>query len=375
MTNAILSLANPAVQQLMPYQAGKPISELERELGIHDAIKLASNENPLGCSPAARSAMQAALLESHIYPDAGGHALKNALATHCEVKPDQITLGNGSDNVLELIIKTFLNDHDTAVMSEFTFLTIPLLVKACGAKAIMVPTLNYQQDVSALLTAIQANTRLLFIVNPNNPTGTYLNADDFAQLMKSVPSNVMVVVDEAYHEYMDEPDYPNTVSALRHYPNLIVVRTFSKAHGLAGVRLGYALSSPETADLLNRVRLPFNVNSVATAAGIASLKDRAHIEASKRLNTAGKQQLMEGFKRLQLRFIPSAGNFLTVDVGDAKGVYDALLRRGVIVRPLLPYGLPHHLRITISTEADNNRCLAALSGLKEMLCPSLPLNQ
>lgn len=374
MTNTILSLANPAVQQLMPYQAGKPLSELERELGIHDAIKLASNENPLGCSPKALAAMQAALLQAHIYPDAGGHELKHAIAHHCNVDANQVTLGNGSDNVLELIIKTFLNDHDTAVMSEFTFLTIPLLVKACGATPIMVPTVHYQQSVSSLLAAIQDNTRLLFIVNPNNPTGTYINADDFNLLMKQVPPHVMVVVDEAYHEYIESADYPNTPSALKHYDNLIVVRTFSKAHGLAGIRLGYAISTPETADLLNRVRLPFNVNSVAHAAGIASLADATHIEKSKALNTAGKQQLMEGFKRLKLNVIPSVGNFLTVEVGDASAVYEALLRLGVIVRPLMPYHLPHHLRITISTNADNERCVAALYSLKEMLCPSLTPN-
>lgn len=360
MTTDIALLANAAVQGLQPYQPGKPITELERETGITHAIKLASNENPLGASQHVIKAIHDAVQHIHVYPDGSGYELKAKLAQHHHVHANQITLGNGSDNNIELIIKTFLNDGDTAVISEYAFMTIPLLIQACGAKAIIAKANHYAHDVESMLASVQANTRLLFIVNPNNPTGTYMNAHDFHALMKALPSRIIVVIDEAYIEYIDVDDFPDSLAALKHYPNLIIVRTFSKAYGLAGIRLGYTVSSPEIADLLNRVRLPFNVNRLANAAGLAALDDQAHIEKTIALNRLAKQKLINGLQALSLAFIPSVGNFISVDVGKASAVYEGLLKQGVIVRPLTAYQLPKHIRISIGSESDIDRCLHAL---------------
>lgn len=328
--------------------------------GIADAIKLASNENPLGPSPAVITAITNALSQLHIYPHDSVEALKYNLAKHHHVEPEQITLGNGSDNNLELIIKVFLNDHDTAIVSQYAFLTIPLLIQACGAKAITVPHLHYGHDYQGMLAAVQHNTRLLFIVNPNNPTGTYLNTHEFRALMDDLPKHVIVVVDEAYMEFIDVDDFPDSIAALKHYPNLIIVRTFSKAYGLAGLRLGYTISSPEIAALLNRARLPFNVSSLAATAGLAALKDQEHLKKTITVNQQGKSMLMARCRELTINFIPSVGNFLTIDVGDANRVYESMLAEGVIVRPLNAYGLTSHLRISIGTESENRRCLKAL---------------
>ncbi len=362
MKTNIQSLANPAILNLLPYQPGKPACELEAELGIQAAIKLASNENPLGTSPQVITAIQHSLSQLHIYPHDHVLALKKALALHHTVLPEQITLGNGSDNNLELIIKVFLNDHDTAIVSEYAFMTIPLLIQACGAKAITVPHQHYGHDYEAMLAAVQPNTRMLFIVNPNNPTGTYLNTQAFHALMQALPKNIIVVVDEAYIEYVDVNDFPDCINALKQYENLIIVRTFSKAYGLAGLRLGYTVSSAEIADLLNRVRLPFNVSSLAASAGLAAIQDQTHIQNTKALNQHGKKMILAKLRELNLNVIPSVGNFITVDVGDAKKIYEAMLHLGVIVRPLNAYGLHTHLRISIGTEAQNQRCLAALTS-------------
>ncbi len=371
MTTSYLELANAAVRSLKPYQPGKPISEVERELGITHAIKLASNENPLGASQHVHLAIQNALADIHIYPDGSSFTLKNTLAQHYHIQPNQITLGNGSDNIIELIIKTFLSNTDTAIISQYAFLTISLLIQAIGAKAIVVPAKDYGHDPVAMVEAIQPNTRLFFLVNPNNPTGTHINADDFKKMMQAIPPHIVVVVDEAYFEYVTLPNFPDTLALLADHPNLIILRTFSKAYGLAGLRLGYAISSPDIADLLNRVRLPFNVNLLANAAGIAAIKDQAHIQKSRDLNTAGLAQLSDGLNALKLNYIPSAANFITVNVGDGEAVYQKLLRLGVIVRPLVPYHLPAHVRISTSHLSDNERCLKALKdvlALKEPLC-------
>jgi histidinol-phosphate aminotransferase len=361
MTVSFYTLANQYVRELVPYQPGKPIKELERELGISAAIKLASNENPLGISQHALNAIQLALTDSHIYPDGAYYELKNALSHFLNIAPNCITVGNGSENILELIVKAYLARGDCAVISEYAFLTIPILISSYGATMRVAKAEHYGHDVNAMVDLIDDNTRVLFLVNPNNPTGTYVNEAQFAWLMQHVPSRVLVVVDEAYLEYIDEPDYPNAAAYLSQYPNLIISRTFSKVYGMAALRLGYAISSPEVTDILNRARLPFNVNSSAAVAGIAALEDQTHVEKTVALNKQGLHMLSEGVKALGVNYIPSVANFLTIEVNDAMNVYKQLLQEGVIVRPLGAYNLPHHLRVSTGTIAQNERFLIALS--------------
>ncbi|MDX1901767.1 MAG: histidinol-phosphate transaminase [Gammaproteobacteria bacterium] len=359
------ALANPYIRSLTPYQPGKPIEEVERELGLSSIIKLASNENPLGASPIALSAAQKALAKAHIYPDGGCYELKHALGSLLKVQPVQITMGNGSENVLEIIMKAYLTQGHSAVVSQYAFLTIPLLIKSYGATMITVPAKNYSHDIDKMIAAVTDTTRMLFIVNPNNPTGTYTTDSDLRHLLESIPEHVLVVVDEAYREYINRVDYPDTLQLLNHYPNLIITRTFSKAYGLAALRLGYAISSEQIADILNRARLPFNVNSVAAAAGVAALSDKMHILKSIELNDQGMQQLLEGLKNLNVDMIPSLGNFITIDTKqNASDVYQKLLKQGVIVRPLGAYEMPRHIRVTIGTFEENDRFLQAF---KEVL--------
>jgi histidinol-phosphate aminotransferase len=357
------SLANISIRTLTPYQPGKPIEELERELGITSSIKLASNENPLGPSPKAILTAQQALLNGHIYPDGGCFELKRALSTFLSVQPAQITVGNGSENILELIVKAYLQRDDTTVISQYAFLTIPLLIQSYGAQATVVPAHHFGHDIPAMINAIDDKTRVLFLVNPNNPTGTYTSDDDFRLLMESVPPHVLVVVDEAYSEYITEPTYPNAQNYLTQYPNLVITRTFSKAYGLAALRLGYAISSPDIADILNRARLPFNVNTIAAKAACAALDDQKHIKNTVLLNQQGMQQLKKGLHLLGLNSIPSIGNFITVDVYDPATVYQQLLYEGVIVRPLYAYDMPRHIRVTIGTMEQNERFLVAMGKL------------
>jgi histidinol-phosphate aminotransferase len=356
-------LANSMVRSLTPYQPGKPIEELERELGITSSIKLASNENPLGASPLVMKAVELVLNQSHIYPDGSCYELKQALAQFLSVLPQQITVGNGSENVLELIVKSYLHKDDEAVISQYAFLTIPLLIHSYGAKAITVPAKQFGHDILAMIRAITSRTRVLFIVNPNNPTGTYTSCEDFILLMQSLPPHVLVVVDEAYVEYVTASDYPNTLSLLAHYPNLIIIRTFSKAYGLAGLRLGYSISSLDIADILNRARLPFNVNYLAIKSGCIALSDQMHIKKSREITELGREQFIHDLKKLKLNFIPSIANFITIEVDNADKIYEQLLLKGVIVRPLTAYQLPQHIRVTIGTEIQNTRFLTALQNL------------
>lgn len=351
------SLANSGVRNLTPYQPGKPIEELERELGITASIKLASNENPLGPSPHVIAAAQEALLKSHIYPDGGCYELKIALANYLNVDAQQITVGNGSENVLELIVKAYLHKDDSAVISQYAFLTIPILIQSYGCTAKVVPAKDWGHDIDAMINAIDAKTRVLFLVNPNNPTGTYTNKDDFVKLLQRVPPHVLIVVDEAYSEYIHAADYPNALEFLADHPNLVITRTFSKVFGLAALRLGYAISSPEIADILNRSRLPFNVNTIAAKAACAALLDKQHISASVSLNNIGMLQMEHGLKSLNFNYIPSIGNFISIDVNDAVNVYQKLLLEGVIVRPLHAYQMPKHIRVTIGTKDQNERFL------------------
>lgn len=354
------ALANKGVSQLTPYQPGKPIAELERDLGITSSIKLASNENPLGTSPKALQAIRDALEQSHIYPDGACYELKQALAKYLSVDSKQLTIGNGSENILEIIAKAFLNEQSSAVVSQYAFLTIPLIVKSFGATLITAPAVNWGHDVDHLLKAIDATTRVIFLVNPNNPTGTYTNTADFTRFLNAVPPHVIVVLDEAYSEYITADDYPDAMQFLPHHPNLIISRTFSKVYGLAALRVGYAISSPELADILNRARLPFNVNMLAYQAAIAALADQEHVKKTVATNQQGMQQMLEGLNRLQLAYIPSVGNFVTIDVTDGPGVYQQLLLEGVIVRPLKAYDMPRHIRVTIGTAEENARFLIAI---------------
>jgi histidinol-phosphate aminotransferase len=311
--------------------------------------RLASNENPLGPSMKAIQAASGALRFAHHYPDTHQKQLKQTIANHLLVHPQQITLGNGSENLLELMVKSYLQKGDAAVISQFAFITITRLIKRYGARIIEVPVKAWVPDIEKMIQAIDETTRIVFLVNPNNPTGTYTNAEDFQRLMQAVPSNVLVVVDEAYLEYVSVDDYPSTLSYLADYSNLIVIRTFSKAYGLAGLRLGYAISSREIATQLDSVRLPYHVNAMAEKAGCEALLDAAHIQQTFLANQAGMRQMEKGLQDLGFSYIPSIANFITIQVGDAASMYTQLLQHGVQVMPLNDYGMPQHIRVTIGT--------------------------
>ena len=365
MTCDLISLATPGVAGLQPYQPGKPIEELERELGLKNIIKLASNENPLGTGKKARAVLQNPGDVSR-YPDGNGFRLKAALAEYHGVAADQITLGNGSNDVLELIARAILTPAHEVIFSQHSFAVYQLVTQAAGARAVVVPARNWGHDAEAMQKAITEHSRLIFIANPNNPTGTWLGGKELRNLLQSVPEDLVVVVDEAYFEYVEEPEYPDCSKWLQDFPNLVVTRTFSKVHGLAGMRIGYGLSHPDLADLMNRVRQPFNVNSLALAAAEAALQDTAHIKKSVNVNRAGMQQLLAGFKGLGLEYIPSAGNFICVDLKKpAQEIYNRLLHKGVIVRPIANYGMPNHLRVTVGREEENARFLGILGRIVE----------
>jgi histidinol-phosphate aminotransferase len=364
MARELLSLAVPGVRGLRPYEPGKPLTELEREYGIKQAIKLASNENPLGPGAKALAAIRAQLDELGRYPDGNGFALKAALARKHGIVPEQITLGNGSNEVLEFTARAFVLPENEVVYSQHAFAVYPLVTQAIGARAVVTPVRDWGHDLEAMAAAITARTRLLFVANPNNPTGTWIAADALERFLQRLPEHVIVVVDEAYYEYVSESQYPNTIPWVTRFPNLVVTRTFSKVHGLAGLRVGYGVSSVPMADLLNRVREPFNVNSLALAAAEAALADEQHVADSLAMNSAGMRQLMQGLDGLELTYIPSVANFITFDVGrPAAPVYEALLRKGVIVRPIANYGMPNHLRVTIGRPQENERFLEALGNI------------
>lgn len=360
--NPYLALTTPGLPGLCPYVPGKPISELEWELGIRDSIKLASNENPLGPGPKARAAATAAIADLGRYPDGGGFALRRALAERHGVDPAAITLGNGSNDVLDLVARTFLWSGTEAVFSEHAFAVYPVSTQAVGATARIAPARDYGYDLEAMGALVNEHTRVVWIANPNNPTGTWLPARLLRAFLAALPETCIAVVDEAYSEYVHAPDYPDAAAWLDAFPNLIVTRTFSKVHGLAALRVGYGISDPQLAELLNRVRQPFNVNTPAQLAAIAALGDAEHVRDSVALNDAGLTQLAAGFDRLGLGYIPSVGNFIAVDLGRPAGSVDqALLRAGCIARPVANYGLPNHLRVSIGRQEENTRFLAALA--------------
>jgi histidinol-phosphate aminotransferase len=360
-------LAAPAVCGIAPYVPGKPIEELEREYGVSDCVKLASNENPLGPGPKALEAIAKAAREIGLYPDGGGFALKQALAKKYSWPLEGITLGNGSNDVLVMLAEAFLTPQSEAVYSQYAFAVYPIAVQATGATARVAPAnppthaMPLGHDLDAIAKLVNERTRLVFIANPNNPTGTWLEEAPLRKFVASLPERTLVVIDEAYVEYVEHAGFPDASRWLSAHPNLVVTRTFSKAYGLAGLRVGYALSHAGVADLLNRVRQPFNVNSIALAAARAALDDTEHLKKSLATNRAGMAQLRAGCDTLGLRYLPSAGNFLLVDCARPAGpVYEAMLRQGVIVRPVGNYQLPNHLRLTIGTMAQNERMLSAL---------------
>jgi histidinol-phosphate aminotransferase len=359
------SIANKAVLETQPYQAGKPIEEVEREFGIKEIIKLASNENALGASPKALLAAKESINAMHMYPDASYAKLREVIALYNDVETHNVTVGNGSENCMDFLIKAFLNEGSNAIVDQYCFATIQILIKAQNAKLIKTPSVNYRQNIDATIKAVNKKTKIIFVVNPNNPTGTYATHDELVKLLDNIPSNVLVISDEAYFEYVDKSDYPKTLELVKQYPNLAISRTFSKVFGLAGLRLGYLISSREVSDVLNRSRLPFNVNCAAVAAGIAALSDKEFLKKTKKVNDDGLNQLSEGFKKLNLEYIPSVANFITVNLKrSGVEVFNLLLAKGVIVRPLIPYGLPEHIRVTIGTYAQNEKFL---SDLKEVL--------
>ena len=364
-----LELAVPGVKNLSPYPPGKPIEELAREQGLNpeDIVKLASNENPLGPSTNAVMAIAEAMSELSRYPDGNGFALKQALSERLGVNQEQLTLGNGSNDLLVLLAEAFLSPEASAVYSEFAFVVYPLAVKATSAEGIQVSAVDWGHDLPAMAAAIKDNTRLVFIANPNNPTGTSFGKDAFVEFMAAVPEQVLVILDEAYIEYSSGDNALDGVALLKDYPNLVVSRTFSKAYGLAGARIGYTISSPEVAGVINRLRPPFNTNLPAQAAAVATLQDEEYLQDSIEINSAGMDQLEQGFQELGLDWIPSAGNFITVDFKrDALPIYQALLAKGVIVRPVGNYGMPEHLRISIGLAEENQKCLDALGQVLEM---------
>lgn len=364
--------AAQSVRGLHPYEPGMPIDELQRRLGVADVIKLASNENPLGPGDKVRAALAESIDQGNLglYPDGGGFRLKQRISRFHDIEPGRITLGNGSNDILEFSARVFLNPGRAAMFSAYAFAVYPIVTQAQGARAIVVPArppddaMPYGHDLEAFAKALDDEVALVFIANPNNPTGTWLTPDSIEAFLARVRPHTLVVLDEAYQEYLDPDLRPDSRGLLDRYPNLVVTRTFSKTYGLASLRAGYGLSSPEIADLLNRVRQPFNVNSLALLAAEAALDDQAHVERSVALNTAQMLRLRKELEAMKLTILPSQANFLTIGFGcDSAPIHQGLLERGLIVRPMGSYGLPQFLRVTVGTEAQNTRFLDALKAV------------
>jgi histidinol-phosphate aminotransferase len=358
---------HPIIASLKPYSPGKPLSELERELGIGEAIKLASNENPWGPSPKALQVLEQASASLHRYPDGGAYALRQALATKWQVPQDQILVGNGSDEIISLLIKTFLAPGDEAVMADLTFVMYRLSVLGGHGVPIEVPLKNWTHDLSAMVDAVTDRTRLFFICNPNNPTGTMLSGKEIDTVLAKIPEHVVVVIDEAYYEYVRDTAYPDSLRYVREERPIVVLRTFSKIYGLAGLRVGYGITTPEIAGYVNRVRPPFNVNSLAQEAAQAALLDEEHVAKSRAMNEAEMTFLEEGLSKMGFKTIPTQANFIYFDVGmDGAAMYDALLREGVIIRHIRG----SMVRVTIGQPTENRRFLDALEHVLPTLSQS-----
>ncbi|HHT27525.1 MAG TPA: histidinol-phosphate transaminase [Firmicutes bacterium] len=363
-----LPKSRAALARIEPYIPGKPIAEVQEELGLTDVIKMASNENPLGPSPKAVLAMQETLGAAHIYPDGAARALRQAIATHWHVLPEQVIVGNGSDEVLLLLATTYLEPSDAIMYGTPTFSEYAYAARVLGAKEIAVPLKDETFDLDAMLAAITPNTKLVFICNPNNPTGTYVNADAAQRFLDGVPPGVLVVFDEAYVEYADAPDFPDVLGLLAQGYPVATVRTFSKIYGLAGLRVGYLIGPEAVVADLHRIKQPFNVNAPAQAAAIAALEDQEHVEKSRRMNQAGKAQLYAIFDELGLRCWPSQSNFIFVDVGrPSQPVYEAVLQQGIILRSGAAFNRPNALRVTIGQEHENQRLGTVLKQVLQNL--------
>lgn len=362
---SLVNLAPDYIRAIAPYQGGKPISEIAREFGLDEAdiVKLASNENPLGMSPLAQAAVEDAMLDIARYPDGNSFALREAVAQKFQVAPDQIVFGNGSNDILELSARAFLQVGDEVIYSQHAFAVYPLVTQAVGATGIVVPAKNYAHDLEGFLKAITAKTRLIFIANPNNPTGTLIDKATLTSFLKQVPKNVLVVLDEAYDEYLSSEDKSEAIHWLDTFENLIISRTFSKAYGLAGLRVGFGLMHADIADILNRIRQPFNVNAIAQAAAVASIKDEDFVARSYAANQAGMLQLTQGLEQLGLSYIDSYANFISFAVNDAATVNQKLLESGIIVRPVANYDMPDYLRVSIGLFSENQRFLDALKSI------------
>lgn len=363
--SVVAKLAPEYIKAIAPYQGGKPISELAREMGlqVEDIVKLASNENPLGISPKADYAIQEALLDIARYPDGNSFALRDAISKKFSVAPNQLVFGNGSNDILELAARAFLTAGCETIYSQHAFAVYPLVTQATGATGVVVPAKDYGHDLTAMLAAITPKTRMIFVANPNNPTGTLLGKDELLAFLRQVPKTVLVMLDEAYDEYLSAANKSKAIAWLSEFDNLIISRTFSKAYGLAGLRVGFGLCHADIADLMNRVRQPFNVNSIAQAAAVASLVDDDFVERSYALNQAGMAQLTQGFNKLGLKYIPSFANFVSFAVKNAAQVNQKLLQNGVIVRPIANYEMPDYLRVSIGLFSENARFLEVLEQI------------
>ena len=348
------------IRSLIPYEPGKPVEEVEREYGIVNSIKLASNENPLGPSPRAMAALRAKLDQLHLYPDGDCFYLKNGLAKKLGVAPDRLIFGNGSNEIIELAARTFLRAGDEAVMADQAFVVYQLIVQAVGGKSQRVPLRDYTHDLDAIADAVSAQTRMVFLANPNNPTGTIFRRPAWEKFLGKVSPDVLLIVDEAYFEYVEEADYPDSLKYHEPGRAMLTLRTFSKLYGLAGLRVGYGIGLPELIAMMQRVRQPFNVNAPAQWAALAALGDADHVEHSLTVNRQGRSFLQEEFKRLGLEFVPSHGNFILVRVGKGQEIFKQLLSQGVIVRPMGGYRFPEHIRVTVGTPDENRKFIEAL---------------
>lgn len=352
-----------AITDLVPYPPGKPIEELERELGIKGSIKLASNENPLGPSPKAVAAVAASLGGLHRYPDGSCHYLREKLALRLSMPMESIIIGNGSNEIIELLVRAYLNNGDEAVMADPSFAVYPIVVKAAGAKAVCAPLNGFRHDLAAMAGLITAKTRIVFIANPNNPTGTTVSAAEFRSFMRGVPDDIIVCVDEAYFEFVRTKGFPVTLDYINEGRNVLLLRTFSKVYGLAGLRVGYGVARPEMLDYMNRVRQPFNVNSLAQTAALAALDDEGHLKGTLDNNVAGLDYLFKELGAMGLPCVPTEANFFLVKVHDGKRVYEALLRKGVIVRPMASYNMPEYIRVSVGLPQENRRLVESLKDL------------
>ena len=351
------------IRSLIPYEPGKPIEEVEREYGISGSVKLASNENPLGPSPRALAVLRERLPELHLYPDGDCFYLKRALAQKLGVQPDRLIFGNGSNEIIELAARTFMRPGDEAVMAEQAFVVYELIVQAVGGKRKTVPLKNFTHDLAAIADAVTPQTRLVFLANPNNPTGTIYRRHDWQAFLERISPDVLVIVDEAYFEYVEEADYPNSLDYHARHPAILTLRTFSKLYGLAGLRIGYGIGAKGVIALMQRVRQPFNVNAPAQWAALAALDDTEHVQRSLGVNQQGVKYLQTEFARLGLSYIPSQANFILVRVGNGPEVFQRLLQQGVIVRPMVGYKFPEHVRVTVGTMAQNQKLIGALERL------------